>query len=145
MAEDFNVIKMAMPYDEFTACVGIPSAARRKRPSEVIVRVPILKEKEVRAAVPSRLRPRFIPITPGACTIESSILPQLAGYVVFHDVIGHSADVAVYGNVIGMIKIGEMRVTQAHLIGVPANPYAPIIPLFVYPPGPMKCESRNRK
>jgi hypothetical protein len=31
-------------------------------------------------------------------------------------VIGHSADVAVYGNVIGMVKIGEMQVVEAHLI-----------------------------
>jgi hypothetical protein len=115
MAEDFNVIKMTMPYDEFTTNMGIPSATGREWPCGVI-NVPILKEKEVRATVASRLRPHLIPITSRAFTVESSILPQLAGYVVFHDVIGYPIDIAVYGNVIGMVKIGEMQMVKAHSI-----------------------------
>src|SRR5439155_7464095 len=116
VAEDFDVVKMAMPYDEFTPCTGIPASVCRKSTSGAVVAIPILKEKEVRAAVASQLRPYLVPITPGTCTVESSVLPKLTGNIVFHNVIGHPIDGAVYSNVIGMVKIGKMEVVEAHLI-----------------------------
>src|SRR5438105_10778011 len=118
---------MTMPYDEFTSCIGIPSAVCRKRCASAVVAIPILKEKEVRAAVASQLCPHLIAIASKPCAVKDFLLPELARYMIFHDVIGHSADVAVDGDVIGVVKIGEMQVVIANLILVSATQYCSII------------------
>src|SRR5262245_41562559 len=90
VAQNLDVIEMTMTNNKFAAFTPIEAAVRAPDITCIVVDVPILKEKEIRAAIIRGLRPCQVAVW--RSSVLNLTLLLLIVHVVFDDMVGHAED-----------------------------------------------------